>query len=149
MKSLFSLGVLIAVAMAEVGNSEPQPTPIPNPGEMEEPALPTPDATPGDDGPNVLPKLDELPARPRAEHSARVSSERVSKRPSLGEQAIDVHEEAKVHEAAGSTGPSKDDSRRSSRIAAREAHHMSRSVPGRHRYERYKEATRTKEILYA
>src|SRR5271165_869963 len=132
MKSLviLSLGVLIGVAMAEVGNSEPQPTPIPSPGEMEEPALPTPDATPGDDGPSVLPKLDELPAR--------ASSERVSTRPSSGEQAIDAHKQAKVHEVARSTDPSKGYSRRTSshRVATRETHHMSRRVSGRHHYQR-------------
>ena len=140
MKSLviLSLGVLIGVAMAEVGNSEPQPIPIPSPGEMEEPALPTPDATPGDDGPGVLPKSDELPARPRTEQPARASSERVSTRPSSGGQAIDAHKQAKVHEAARSTDPSKGYSRRSSshRVATRETHHMSRRVSGRHHYER-------------
>ena len=140
MKSLviLSLGVLIAVTMAEVGNSETQPIPIPSPGEMEEPALPTPDATPGDDGPSVLPKSDELPARPRAEQSARASSERVSTRPSSGEQAIDAHEQAKAHEVARSTDRSKGYSRRSSshRVATRETHHMSRRVSGRHHYER-------------
>ena len=135
---ILSLGVLIAVAMAEVGNSEPQPTPIPSPGEIEEPALPTPDATPGDDGPGVLPKPDELPPRPRGEQPARASSERVSKRPSSGEPAIDAHEEAKVHEVAGSADPSKGDTRRPSshRIATRQIHHMSRRVSGRHHYER-------------
>ena len=140
MKSLviLSLGVLIAVTMAEVGNSETQPVPSPSPGEMEEPALPTPDATPGDDGPGVLPKSDELPARPRAGQSARASSEPVSTRHSSGEQAIDAHEQAKAHEVATSTDRSKGYSRRSSshRVATRETHHMSRRVSGRHHYER-------------
>ena len=133
---ILSLGVLIAAAIAEVGNSETQPIPIP--GEMEEPALPTPDATPGDDGPSVLPKSDELPARPRAEQPARASSERVSTRSSSGEQVIDAHEQAKVHEVARSTDPSKAYSRRSSshRVATRETHHISRRVSGRHHYER-------------
>jgi len=109
---ILSFGLLIAVAMAEPGNSEPQPTPIPSPGEMEESALPTSDAIPGEDEPSVLPKPDELPAHPRTEHPARASSERVSTRRSLGEQVIDAHEEAKAHEVAGSTGPSKSHSRR-------------------------------------
>jgi hypothetical protein len=52
--------------MAEVAYSEPAPTLIPSPAEMEEPALPTAETAPGDDGPTVLPKRDELPARPRA-----------------------------------------------------------------------------------
>ena len=135
---ILSLGVLIAVTMAEVGNSEAQPIPIPSPGEMEEPALPTPDATPGDDGPGVLPKPDELLARPRAEQPARASSERVSTRSSSGKQAIDAHEQAKVHEVARSTDRSKDYSRRSSshRVATRETRHMWRRVSGRHHYER-------------
>ena len=131
---ILSLGVLIAVAMAEVGNSETQPIPIPSPGEMEEPALPTPDATPGDDGPSILPKPDELPPRPRAEQPARAFSERVSTRPSSGKRAIDAHEQSKVHEVAGSRDSSKGYSRRSSshRVATRETHHLSRRVSGRH-----------------
>ena len=84
MKSLviLSLGVLIVVATAEAEDSQPQPTPVPNPAEMEEPALPTPEVTPGDGGPTVLPESDELPAHPRTEQPARASSERVSARPS-------------------------------------------------------------------
>jgi len=86
MKSLviLSLGVLIVVATAEAEDS--QPAPIPNAGEMEEPALPAPGVTPGDDGPTVLPESDELPAHPRAEQPARASSERVSTKPSSEEE---------------------------------------------------------------
>jgi hypothetical protein len=89
MKSLviLSLGTLIVVATAEAEDSQAQPTPIPNPAEMEEPALPTPAVTPGDDGPTVLPESDELPAHPRAEQPARASSERVSTRPSSEDEA--------------------------------------------------------------
>ena len=88
MKSLliFSLVVLVRVAMAEVAYSEPAPTLIPSPAEMEEPALPTAEATPGDNGPTVLPKRDELPARPRVGRPANASFERVSTRPSPDEQ---------------------------------------------------------------
>ncbi|MBV8174376.1 MAG: hypothetical protein JO151_07400 [Verrucomicrobia bacterium] len=89
MKSLviLSLGALIAVATAEADDSRPQPTPIQNPGEMEEPALPTPEATPGDGGPTVLPESNELPARPRTEQPARASFERVSTGTSSAQEA--------------------------------------------------------------
>jgi hypothetical protein len=112
--------------------------PNPNPGEMEEPALPTLDATPGDDGPSVLPKSDELPARPRTDQRAKASSERVSTRPSSGEQTLDAHKQARAHEAARSTDPRKGYRRQSSshRVATRETHHMSRRVSGRHHYEK-------------
>jgi hypothetical protein len=108
---LVSLGELIAVAIAEAANLEPQPTPV-LPGEMEEPALPTLGAAPGDDEPSILPKPDELPVH-RTERPARASSERFSTRPLLGEQVINQHEEPKAHEI-GSTGPSKSRSHRSS-----------------------------------
>jgi hypothetical protein len=89
MKSLvmLSLGVLTVVAMAKAEDSQSQPTPTPNPAEIEEPALPTPEATPGDGGPTVLPESDELPVHPRAEQPARASSERVSTRPSSGDDS--------------------------------------------------------------
>jgi hypothetical protein len=106
---LVSLSELIAIAIVGAGNLEPQPTPV-LPGEMEEPALPTPGATPGDDEPSVLPRPDELPMH-RTEHPARASSERFSTRPSLGEQVIGQHEEPKAQEV-GSTGPSKSHSHR-------------------------------------
>lgn len=125
---LVSLGELIAVAIVGAGNLEPQPTPV-LPGEMEEPALPTPGATPGEDEPSVLPKPDELPVH-RTEHPARASSERFSTRPSLGEQVIDQHEEPKAHEV-GSTEPSKSHSHRSSSTPhsdPRNSPHVTRSL---------------------
>ena len=140
MKSLMilSLGALIAVAMAKVGNSDPQPAPIPGSGEMEEPALPTPDAIPWHEGLGVLPRPDELPEHPRTVQPARASSARVSTRPVLGEQAIDTHVKTKVHELAESTGPSKmmlvGDSHR---ITIRETRHVSRRVSGRNHQKRY------------
>jgi len=89
MKSLviLSLAVLIVVARAQAEDSQPQPTPVSNPAEMEEPALPTPEATPGDGGPTVLPESDELLARPRGEQPAKASLERLSTRPSSGDEA--------------------------------------------------------------
>ena len=89
MKSLviLSLSVLIVLATAEAEDSQPQPTPVSNSGEMEEPALPTPEATPGDGEPTVLPESDELPAPPRGEQPAKASLERVSTRPSSGDEA--------------------------------------------------------------
>ena len=122
---LVSLGELIAVAIVGAGNLEPQPTPV-LPGEMEEPALPTPGATPGEDEPSVLPKPDELPVH-RTEHPARASSERFSTR---REQVIDQHEEPKAHEV-GSTESSKSHSHRSSSTPhsdPRNSPHVTRSL---------------------
>jgi hypothetical protein len=84
---ILSLGVLIVVATTEAEDSQPQPTPVSNPAEMEEPALPTPEATPGDGGPTVLPESDELPSRPRGDQPAKASLERVSTRSSSGDEA--------------------------------------------------------------
>jgi hypothetical protein len=140
MKSLkvLSLGALIAVAMAKVGNADPQPVPSPGSGEMEEPALPIPDAIPWHEGPGVLPRPDELPEHAQTGQPARASSARVSTRPLLGEQAIDIHVKTKVHERAESTVPSQmilvGDSHR---ITTREARHLSRRVSGRNHQKRY------------
>ena len=88
MKSLviLSLGVLIVGAKAEAEDSQPQPA-VPHPPEMEEPALPTPEAAPGDGGSTVLPESDELLAHPRGEQPVRASSQRVSTQPSSGDEA--------------------------------------------------------------
>jgi len=82
MKSLvaLSLGVLIAAAMVTVGNSEPPPIPTPSPGEIEEPDLPTPDATPVYNRPGVLPRPDELPAHPQTDQPAKPAVARLSTR---------------------------------------------------------------------
>ncbi len=52
---------------------------------MEEPALPTPEATPGDTGPILLPQSNELPANPAAEQPTRASINRASTKPSAKE----------------------------------------------------------------
>ena len=140
MKSLMilSLGALLAVAMAKVGNSDPQRIPIPGSGEIEEPPLPTPDAIPWHEGPSVLPRRDELPEHPQTGQPARAFSARFSTRHLLGEQAIDTPVKTKVHELAESMGPSKmmlaGDSHR---ITSRETRHVSRRVSGRNHQKRY------------
>jgi len=89
MKSLviLSVSVLIAVTMAEAQDSEPKSSPTPSPAssEMEEPALPTPEATPGDTGPILLPESSELPANPAAEQPTRASINRASTKASAKE----------------------------------------------------------------
>ena len=125
---LVSLGELIAVAIAGAGDLKPQP-PLVLPGEMEEPALPTPGATPGDDERSILPRPDELSVH-RTEHPARASSEGLPTRSSLGEQVIDQHEEPKPYEV-GSTGPSKSHGHRSSSTphsGPRNSPHVTKSV---------------------
>jgi hypothetical protein len=135
---ILSLGALIALAIAKAGNSGLQPVPIPGSGEIEEPALPTPDVVPGREGPSVLPRPDELPEHPQSEQPARAFSVRASSRPLLGEQPFDTHVKPKVHELAESTGPNKmmlvGDSHR---ITIRETRHISRRVPGRNHWKRY------------
>jgi hypothetical protein len=90
MKSLvvLSLGVLVFLAVAEAGGSGPKSSPIPGPtsGEEEEPALPTPDATPQDAGPVLLPESGQLPARPGVERPASSSINRGSVEPSAKEK---------------------------------------------------------------
>jgi len=91
MKSLLilSVSVLIAVATAEAEDPEPKssPTPGPTSSEMEEPALPTPEATPGDAGSTLLPESNELPANPGAEQATRASINRASTKSSARESA--------------------------------------------------------------
>ncbi len=88
---LVSAGVSIAVAMAKVEAEDSGPISSPTPGPttsgMEEPALPTPDATPGDAGPILLPESDQLPATPRAEQSTKASINRLTTEPSAKERA--------------------------------------------------------------
>ena len=91
MKSLviLSLGLLIAVSMTKGENSEPQPSPSPSPNfsEVEEPALPTPEASPGEAGPTLLPESNEIPANPGPQESTRASINRASTKPSARETA--------------------------------------------------------------
>lgn len=91
MKSLvtLSLGVLIAVFTAKGENTDPQPSPTPDPAssELQEPALPTPEAPSGDAGPMLLPESNELPANRGAEQPARASINRASTKLSAGETA--------------------------------------------------------------
>jgi hypothetical protein len=91
MKSLLmlSLGVLIAVAVVEAQESDPKssPTPDPTSSEMQEPALPTPEATPGDAEPILLPESNQLPANPGAERPTRASISRASTTSSAKETA--------------------------------------------------------------
>lgn len=76
--ALLSSIALITVAVAEAENSDPSssPTPAPISGEMEEPVLPTPDATPADVGAVLLPESDELPANTAVGQPTRVSPNR-------------------------------------------------------------------------
>src|ERR1700730_9522782 len=89
MKSLviLSVSVLIAIAMAGAQDSDPKssPTPDPTSSDIQEPALPTPGASPGDAGPILLPQSNELPANPGAEQPTRASMNRVSTKPSARE----------------------------------------------------------------
>ena len=89
MKSLviLSVSVLIAVGRSEAQDSDPKssPTPDPTSSEMQEPALPTPEANPGDAGPALLPESNELPANPGAKQPTRASINQVSTKPSARE----------------------------------------------------------------
>jgi hypothetical protein len=91
MKSLviLSVNVLIALAVAEAEDSQPKSSPTPGPAssKMEEPALPTPDATPDGAGPALLPESDELPANPPPDHPMRVSINQAAAKPSAIERA--------------------------------------------------------------
>ena len=87
--ALLSVIALITVAVAEAENSDPKPSPTPAPisGEMEEPVLPTPDATPADAGAVLLPESDELPANSAVGQPTRVSPNRLAPKPSAAEKA--------------------------------------------------------------
>jgi hypothetical protein len=86
MKSLvlLSVSVLIVAGVSEAQDSEPKssPTPDPTSSEMQEPALPTPEAAPRDAGPALLPESNELPANPGAKQPIKASVNRVSTKPS-------------------------------------------------------------------
>lgn len=77
---ILSVSVLIAAAMAEAEDLEPKSSPTPDPAssELQEPALPTPEAPSGDAGPMLLPESNELPANPGAEQPTRASINRAS-----------------------------------------------------------------------
>ncbi len=62
----------------------PASSPRPNASEMEEPALPAPEAVPSNPEPDLLPPSGELPARPPSEPSSRLSPGRGSRREPLG-----------------------------------------------------------------
>jgi hypothetical protein len=84
---ILSVSVLIAVGMSEAQDSDPKSSPTPDPtlSEVQEPALPTPEATPEDAGPALLPESNELPANPGAKQPIRASINRVSTKPSAKE----------------------------------------------------------------
>ena len=84
---ILSVSVLIAVGMSEAQDSDPKssPTPDPTSSEMQEPALPTPETTPEDAGPALLPESNELPANPGAKQPIKASINRVSTKPSTRE----------------------------------------------------------------
>ena len=84
---ILSVSVLIAVGMSEAQDSDPKssPTPDPTSSEMQEPALPTPETTPEDAGPALLPESNELPASPGAKQPIKASINRVSTKPSTRE----------------------------------------------------------------
>jgi hypothetical protein len=63
---LFAAAVGLAMARAEDSPLQ-SPSPGPNTSEMEEPALPTPEAVPSNPEPDLLPESGELPARPPTE----------------------------------------------------------------------------------
>jgi hypothetical protein len=75
--------------MAEAQDSDPKSSPSPAraSSELPEPALPTPEATPGDAGPMLLPESNVLPANPGAEQQTRASINEASTRPSTAETA--------------------------------------------------------------
>jgi hypothetical protein len=84
---ILSVSVLIAVGMSEAQDSDPKssPTPDPTSSEVQEPALPTPEATPEDAGPALLPESNELPANPGTKRPITASINRVSTKPSTRE----------------------------------------------------------------
>jgi hypothetical protein len=67
----------LAVANAEESPSQ-SPSPNPSSSELDEPALPTPEAAPSNPEPGLLPESGELPARPPAGVPAKLSSPRVA-----------------------------------------------------------------------
>jgi hypothetical protein len=56
----------------------PSPSPRPSASEMEEPALPAPEAVPSNPEPDLLPQSGELPARPPSEPPSKLSPDRAS-----------------------------------------------------------------------
>jgi hypothetical protein len=84
---ILAVSVLIAVGMSEAQDSDPKssPTPDPTSSEVQEPALPTPEATPEDAGPALLPESNELPANPGANQPIKASISRVSTKASARE----------------------------------------------------------------
>jgi hypothetical protein len=84
---IFSVNVLIALALAVAEAEDSQPKSSPTSSKLEEPALPTPDATPDGAGPTLLPESDELPANPPPNHPMRASINQVAAKPSAIERA--------------------------------------------------------------
>jgi hypothetical protein len=83
--------ILLVLMAASAANAEvlPQspPTPGQDAGEVEEPALPTPEAAPSNPGPGLLPESGELPARPWALAPPELSSMPISTRKAPGQAA--------------------------------------------------------------
>ena len=82
--AIISFVLLSALASANAEDS-PSQSPTPSAAEMEEPALPTPEAAPSNSAPGLLPESGELPASPPAEAAAKLtpprgSTERVSEK---------------------------------------------------------------------
>jgi hypothetical protein len=78
-QAIISLVVAAGLATASAEDS-PLPSPSPKPGtsEMEEPALPAPEAAPSNLEPDLLPGAGELPARPPSEVPSKLSPDRAS-----------------------------------------------------------------------
>jgi hypothetical protein len=78
-QAIIFLTVMASLATASAEDLPvPSPSPKPSANEMEEPALPAPEAAPSNPEPDLLPQSGELPARPPSEPPSKVSPDRAS-----------------------------------------------------------------------
>ena len=86
-EAIISLALMAALAPVNGEVLRPQPvSPTVSTGEVEEPALPAPEADPTNPGPGLLPETGELPSRPPAKVSAKLSSTRTPAQPALNKE---------------------------------------------------------------
>ena len=78
-KAIISFALAVGLATVSAEDSPlPSPSPSPSTGEMEEPALPVPDAGQSNTEPDLLPESGELPARLPPEKPSKLSPDGAS-----------------------------------------------------------------------
>jgi hypothetical protein len=86
-EAIISLVLMAALAAHAEKLPLPRPPPGPVAEEIEEPALPTPEAAPSNPEAGLLPESGELPARPRAAALSKLTTARISARKAPTEAA--------------------------------------------------------------